>query len=112
MKKIILALLFSPLLSTALLAQDEEEKGGGFNKENLFTGGSVTLSFFNGQTVLGANPIFGYKLTNWLDAGVAFNVQYATARDNYAFDDRIKQTILGPGVFARIYPVSMIFLQG
>jgi hypothetical protein len=113
MKKIILALLLSPLLSTALLAQDEdEEKKIGFNKENLFTGGSVTLSFFNGQTVLGANPIFGYKLTNWLDAGVAFNVQYATARDNYSFDDRIKQTILGPGVFARIYPVSMIFLQG
>jgi hypothetical protein len=107
---LVLAVAFFPL--TTIAQDEEEEKKIGFNKENLFTGGSVTLSFFNGQTVLGANPIFGYKLTNWLDAGVAFNVQYATSRDNYSFDDRIKQTIVGPGVFARIYPVNMIFLQG
>ena len=74
---ITLTLLFSALLH----AQDEEENQKGFKAENLFTGGSVTLSFFNGQTVVGANPIFGYKIADWIDAGVAFNFLYNGARD-------------------------------
>ena len=96
-------------------AQDEkepDEKEGGFKKENLFTGGSITLSFFNGQTVLGANPVFGYKLADWVDAGVAFNFLYNGARDYYEFNDKIRQTVFGPGVFARLYPVKFLFVQG
>lgn len=91
-------------------AQDDEEKG--FKKENLFTGGSVTLSFFNGQTLLGANPVFGYKLTDWVDAGLALNFVYSSSRDNYQFNDKIRQTVLGPGFFTRLYPVKFLFVQG
>lgn len=93
----------------SLFAQDDEEKG--FKKENLFTGGSITLSFFNGQTVLGANPIFGYKLADWVDAGIAFNFLYSGSRDYYEFNDKIRQTVVGPGLFTRLYPVSFLFAQ-
>lgn len=104
-------IIFCICFSTAsLFAQDDEEKG--FKKENLFTGGSVTLSFFNGQTVLGANPIFGYKLANWVDAGIALNFLYSGSRDYYEFDDKVRQTVVGPGVFARLYPVKFLFVQG
>lgn len=108
-RRIVLPLLL--LLATAALhAQDDEEKG--FKKENLFTGGSVTLSFFNGQTLLGANPMFGYKLADWADAGISVNFLYSSSRDYYEFNDKIRQTTFGPGVFARLYPVRFLFVQG
>lgn len=113
-KKITITGLCTLLLSSAVLAQyrDEDGEEKGFKKENLFTGGSVTVSFFNGQTVLGALPHFGYKIADWLDAGISINYQYAGARDIYQFDDKVRQNTFGPGVFTRIYPASIIFLQG
>jgi hypothetical protein len=97
------------LLSSVGLLSAQEEKG--FKKENLFTGGSLTASFFNGQTLLGADPMFGYKIADWIDAGVAFNFLYNGERDYYEFDDRVRQTTYGPGVFTRIYPVKFLFVQ-
>ena len=100
------------LVINGLMAQDEEGSEKGFKKENLFTGGSVTLSFFNGQTILGANPIFGYKLANWIDAGLAFNFVYSSTRYYNEPNDKLRQTLYGPGVFTRLYPISFLFAQG
>lgn len=111
MKRIILGFFGVCFITASLLAQDEEGEKG-FKKENLFTGGSITVSFFNNQTILGANPVFGYKLADWVDAGLAFNFLYSKARDYSQFDDKIRQTVLGPGVFTRLYPVKFLFVQG
>jgi hypothetical protein len=111
-KKVISSSLFLLVVTVAAQAQKNEDEERGFKKENLFTGGSVTVSFFNGQTVLGALPHFGYKITDWLDAGISLNYQYAGARDIYQFDDKVRQNTFGPGAFTRIYPASIIFLQG
>ena len=112
-KKIGFIILLGCLSSLSLWAQDgDEETEKGFKKENLFTGGSVTLSFFNGQTVLGANPVFGYKLADWVDAGIALNFLYNGSRDYLEFNDKIRQTVIGPGVFTRLYPVRFLFVQG
>lgn len=100
------------MISANLFAQDEEEKEKGFKKENLFTGGSVTLSFFGGGNIIGANPIFGYKLANFADAGVVVNFITSTQRDYLEFDDKVKQTVYGGGLFTRLYPVNFLFLQG
>ncbi len=108
-KTLAIVSLLTVIFTTTVYGQEEEK---GFKKENLFTGGSVAVSFFNKQTLLGANPIFGYKLTNWADAGLAFNIVYNSSRDYQMFDDRMRQTVYGPGVFARLYPVRFIFLQG
>ncbi len=110
MKKIILSVLLLSISFGFLFAQDEEQQKG-FKKQNLFTGGSVTMSFYSGGTILGANPIFGYKLANWLDAGIALNYTYQGSRDNYELNDKIRQHVFGPGVFTRIYPVPMLFLH-
>ncbi len=111
MKKIIvLALLLNAtLLVTA--QEEEEEKTGGFKKENLFTGGGVNVSFFNGTTALGVSPYLGYSLTNWLDAAVSLNFNYVSQRDVYVFDDRVRQTTIGPGAFVRLFPVKFLFAQ-
>jgi hypothetical protein len=108
MKKGLLLLAFFGYLSSH--AQDEEEKG--FRKENLFTGGSISLGFSSNSFQIGGNPMFGYSITDWLDAGLVVNYNYASFRDWQVFDDKLRQSTYGAGVFTRLYPVRFLFLQG
>jgi hypothetical protein len=110
MKKIVLSVLLVSAV-TFLFAQDEEQEKG-FKKENLFTGGSITVSFYSGGSVLGGNPMFGYKLANWADAGISLNYVYSSSRDNVSLNDKFHQQVLGPGVFARLYPFRFLYLEG
>lgn len=91
--------------------EDRMEEKKGFKKENLFTGGSVSLSFFNNSFLIGANPVLGYSITRWADAGIAINYNYTSFRDYQQFNDRLRQTVYGGGVFARIFPVRFLFAQ-
>ena len=80
------ALLFIMLVYFSFLyAQDEEKKEKGFKKEKLFTGGSISLSFFNNTFLIGGSPVFGYSLTNWADVGIVVNYNYTSYRDYPAF---------------------------
>ena len=114
MKQIFLILLIS-CCTLSLIAQKEadttaaETESHGFKKEYLFTGGAINLSFFNGVTVLGASPQLGYSLTHWLDAGILFGYTYSSQRDN--FNNKLRQTIIGPGAFVRIFPVDFLFIS-
>lgn len=99
------------LCLVAAHAQYEETEKKGFQKENLFTGGSISLSFFNGTFIIGGNPVFGYRLANWVDAGVVVNYQYTGIRDYFTSGDKLKQNIFGGGVFTRLYPVRFLFAQ-
>ena len=101
------------------LVAQEKSSGKGFKKENLFTGGGITLSFSNYGTVVGATPVFGYSLAKWIDAGILFNFIYASDRhatytdgiNNYYSDDKVRKTLMGPGAFLRFYPVRFLFVQ-
>ena len=112
MKK-ALVLLFIPLCFHAV-AQDQnqdenkEVKKSGFQKDKLFTGGSANIGFSNGTTMLGITPQLGYSLTNWLDAGITFNLNYISQRDYYS-TDKIRQTTYGPGAFLRLFHVNFLF---
>ncbi len=111
MKKIIFAALLL-FIAFAVNAQDEEKetKKPIFKKENLFTGGGVTVSFYSGGTVLGISPVFGYSINRFVDAGAIMNFTY-TGITEYS-GDKYRQYVYGPGVFARIYPVKFLFVQG
>ena len=120
MKKIFLFLAVG-FLAIQLAAQKENPAGKSEDgkqeeekvpfKEHLFTGGTVTVSFYNSGTVLGANPFFGYKIAEWVDAGIVFNYTYAGSRDNVYINDKIRQHIFGSGVFVRLYPARFLFFQ-
>jgi hypothetical protein len=112
MKKTILTLSFLSivLFSFAQDKEKEEEPESTF-KENLFTGGSVSLAFYNNTFLIGASPVFGYSLTNWIDAGIVVNYNYTSYRDYNVYDDRLRQTVYGGGVFTKIYPVRFLFAQ-
>ncbi len=101
-----LALLTVALFTTSFLfAQREKEDDDsykGFKPEYMFTGGSINVGFSNWGTNLGATPQLGYSIANWLDAGVVLGFTYASQR--YNSGEKIRQTIVGPGAFLRLFP--------
>lgn len=100
------------VVAFSVSAQEEEEKEKIPFKENLFTGGSVTLSFFNNTFLIGGSPVLGYSLSNWADAGIVVNYNYSSYRDyNYVFNDKLKQYVYGGGAFVKLYPVRFLFAQ-
>ena len=127
MKRVFFVLLLSGVLSNSFAQRKEKEeekeetKKGGFKKENLFTGGGLTVSFSNYTTVLGASPVLGYSLNKWVDAGIILSFNYASDRhatyydpstgSYFVSDDKLKQTLYGPGIFARVYPIKFLFVQ-
>ena len=107
--KLVLILLIS---GTALFAQDNEnEEPRGFRKDRLFTGGSISFGLGSNTFQIGANPVFGYSLAKWVDAGVVVNYNYASYRDLFIVDpdDKIRSTTYGGGVFTRLYPLRFLF---
>ena len=98
----------SLLFTATLYAQDEKEKG--YDPENWFTGGSVSLGLGNGSFNAGLHPHYGYTVAKWIDfAGVA-NFEYQSQRDLYN-NDKHRSTVYGLGVFTRIFPVHFLFIQ-
>jgi hypothetical protein len=114
-KKIILSVGLLLFATSFIVAQKKEkekdEKEETSFKENLFTGGSVSLAFYNNTFLIGASPVFGYSLTNWLDAGVVINYNYTSYRDVDVFNDRLRQKVYGGGGFVKLYPVRFLFAQ-
>lgn len=115
MKKTILIAIIFCALATSLFGQDEKEKSEkGFKKENLFTGGSISLAFYNYTFLIGANPVFGYSLARWVDVGIVGNYNYTSYR--YAsgyldYNDKLRQTVFGGGAFLKLYPIRFLFVQ-
>jgi hypothetical protein len=113
MKKVFLSLLI--LISAKILhAQNDYDNNNGenkgFKKENVFLGGSISLGFSSGSFGIGANPEIGYSVAQWLDAGVALNVNYNSQRDYY-YDVKYSSFNYGAGVFVRAYPLPFLFVQ-
>src|SRR5690606_36151842 len=65
----------------------------GFQKDKLFTGGSLSFGLSNNSFQIGGSPFLGYNLATWIDAGITFNYNYASYRDLYisGADDKIRK---------------------
>jgi hypothetical protein len=113
MKKSFILLLCVAAFFQMVSAQENEEVKKGFKKENLFTGGSLSFSFFNNSFLIGGSPVFGYSLTKWADVGLVANYNYTSYRDysGYGVDDKLRQSVYGGGLFTRLFPVRFIFAQ-
>ena len=124
MKRIFLSLLILTSIKN-LQAQnnynqpynDNNDAPKGFQKQNVFIGGSVSLGFGSGSFAVGANPEIGYSFAQWLDAGVALNINYNSQKiyeanaSGYDYGGKISSFNYGGGVFARVYPVHFLFVQ-
>jgi len=112
MKKIILtSVVFLTTLTVLAQYEKDKESKKGFKKENFFTGGSLTASFFSGGTSLGITPFFGYSINRFVDVAVSANFNYTSQRDYEVYGDKARQTVYGPGAFIRLYPVKFLFAQ-
>src|SRR5258705_6457375 len=110
--KLIVLLFIASVISLNTKAQGKEEKSKTPFKENLFTGGSISLAFYNNTFLVGGSPVLGYSITNWADLGIVVNYNYTSYRDyNYVFNDKIKQYVYGGGGFVKLYPARFLFAQ-
>lgn len=89
--------------------QGKEEKERGFKKEQLYIGTGVNVGFSQGW-ILGLNPEVGYSLNNFLDAGIATNVNYITQR--LAADYSYKFFAFGGGPYLRGWIINQFFITG
>jgi hypothetical protein len=110
-RKILLVFAICAIAVMNVKAQDEGEKKGGFKKENLFTGGNVALGFGSGTTSFGLGPYFGYSINKYLDAAIGVNYNYVSQRDNVEYGDKLRQSIIAPTAFIRVFPVKFLFAQ-
>lgn len=120
MNKKYLLLASGILFVTVLQAQRpstyeaDEEKGSGFSTNRIFVGGSLNLGFASNTFQVGAVPEIGYSITDWLDAGIGINVNYASQRADPYWNGNVRYRTFnyGGGPFIRVYPLHFIFLQG
>jgi hypothetical protein len=113
MKNSILLTSLCLLLCLSSMAQsnDADEKKGKFKRENTFLGAAVNLSLGNRFFNVGVNPEIGYSFNNWLDAGVALNVNYFSQNASDFSNTRFRNFNYGAGTFLRIWPVNFLHLQ-
>ncbi len=107
--KLIIFIFIASVISINTKAQGEKEKVP--FKQNLFTGGTISLAFYSNTFLIGGSPVLGYSITNWADLGIVINYNYTVYRDYYVFDDRLKQNNFGGGPFVKLYPLRFIFAQ-
>lgn len=114
--KLIMLATCCLLLASPVVAQDEPEeqteKQKGYDPENWFTGGSVSLGYSGGyysSFLVGLHPHFGYTIAKWLDIAGVVNFEYQSQRDD--FNNKFRNTTYGLGAFTRIYPVHFLFIQ-
>lgn len=85
----------------------------GFDKQKLFTGGNLGLSL-GSITYINVSPLIGYRFSDLFAAGVQINSQYESVRyknpDNSLYKKE-RYTVLGGGIFGRLYPLRQFFLQ-
>jgi hypothetical protein len=111
MNRLQLVFLFL-IAATGAFAQDEgSDEPRGFQKDRLFTGGSISFGLGTNTFQVGGSPVFGYSVANWLDAGVVANYNYVSYRDVYMNNDKLRSSTYGGGVFTRIYPLRFLFAQ-
>ncbi len=116
MKKLLLSLFILSVLKGEAQnvppTYSGEGESGGFRKENIFIGGALNLGFAANTFGVGVNPEIGYSISKWLDAGLAFNFNYASQRADPYYNGNVRQRNFsyGAGPFLRVYPVPFIFL--
>ncbi|HEX6915025.1 MAG TPA: hypothetical protein VF145_07275 [Chitinophagaceae bacterium] len=111
---IFLAIVTAIPVFAQQVEEPEADTKGKFRKENMFIGGGLNLGAGSGMFAIGVLPEVGYSVTKWLDAGVSFNLNYQTMReDDYwtgATYARNRYFNYGTGVFLRIWPVKFLHL--
>lgn len=114
-----LLLAIGLMITTLVQAQRPATYDDGDGKPDMapnrvFIGGSISLAFSSYSFQVGGVPEVGYSITNWLDAGMGFNINYFSERADPYYNGNVRYHNFnyGGGPFLRIYPLPFLFLQG
>jgi hypothetical protein len=93
----------------------DEEPAGGFSKQNVFLGGSLSVGYSGYDFNIGSSPEIGWSLNRYLDMGLVVNLNYSSERADptgyYNPDTRYRAFNYGAGAFGRFYPLPFLFIQ-
>ena len=101
--------LFGCLMCASVPAQAQDDDSEDKPDRNLFVGGTMGLGFGSQTTSLGISPYVGKSFNKYIDLAVTLNFNYTSQRDYIELNDKVRQTVYGPGAFVRIYPVNFLF---
>lgn len=107
MKKSVVVICL--LLVSAHLFAQKEEREKGFKQDQLYIGTGINVGFSQGW-VLGLNPEVGYSLNNFLDVGIATNINYIT--QNFGGGTSYKFFAYGAGPYVRGWIINQFFITG
>lgn len=108
----LILMMFCSLAALAQSDPDVEVEAKGFQKDKLFVGGNIGLTFGN-FTFINVSPQVGYRFNKTFAAGLGINGIYTSQTFflNGQEDYKISQGIIGLNVFGRVYPANFLFLQ-
>jgi hypothetical protein len=115
MKKLLFLVGMLTIVSVVFAQKEsDDEKKGKFNINKMYIGGGINLGAGNRSFAIGVLPEVGYSLTQWLDAGVTFNLNYQTQQiedlNTGAVYAKYRAFNYGGGGFLRIWPINMIHI--
>jgi hypothetical protein len=122
MKRLSL-LLLSCFLTTFLFANDgiglstnyakKKKKRFKLDKNRIIVGGGLGGGGLQGGYILSVTPSLGYRVTDRFHAGVNFGYFYSRQKLPYLDGsyDLIKNRVISPSLFARFFPIDVVFLQ-
>src|SRR2546430_823854 len=80
----------------------------------IIIGGSLGLAFGD-YTNIDVSPLVGYRISQLFAAGININAQYGSERFTAPYSNTTTQrdhySILGGGVWGRVYPLDFIFVH-
>lgn len=108
---LVLLAVFAPGAARAQINSDTARRG--FDRGKVFAGGNIGLAFGD-ITYLNLSPLAGYRFSRLFAAGLQINAQYESVRSRDQYGELYSKetySLLGAGVFARIYPVPSLFIH-
>lgn len=109
-KSVFVLFILSLLLSLPSFAQQDKEPSVKDQKvrERIFVGGFLGLQLGT-QTAVNVSPLVGYRITNWLSAGLGGTYQYYN--DRFLGESNVTH-VYGYSFFTRVQIIPRAFIQG
>nr|WP_319512536.1 hypothetical protein [uncultured Draconibacterium sp.] len=87
------------------LSQDSRHSSANYNPNNMYYGGYLNMNFSKNYSVIGAQPLIGYKLTPELSLGTQLSFEYISDSRYY---DKQNGSNYGASIFSR-YRITPYF---
>ena len=115
MKRLLVLLLITTVMTQTVQAQDEPEETPqkGFDKSKLFFGGNFGLGLGSRTSSIIISPQVGYRFNSHFAAGAGINFNYYSYKTYWSngAETKTRSGYTGLNIFGRVYPIPYILIQ-